>query len=151
MLMLIMLMRAKKMAASQKLFRVLRGVVCNSPSQSEIGTFFSHESIRSLAGTTKRWRGLQKQVLVPDLFGVNAKSQELSELFLGKVLRCESASCHCKSEIIINRHIIIRSSLTENGTEWSQRCTLDWRVPDCKCEKSKSKVVNYGIRIKNCV
>ena len=40
-LMLIMLMQGNQMAASQKLFRVWRGVVCNSPGQSEIGTFFS--------------------------------------------------------------------------------------------------------------
>ena len=41
------------MAASQNLFGVLRGVVCNPPSQSDIGTFFSHESTCSLAGTEK--------------------------------------------------------------------------------------------------
>jgi len=29
------------MAASQNILGVLRGVVCNPPSQSDIGTFFS--------------------------------------------------------------------------------------------------------------
>ena len=41
------------MAASQNFLGVLRGVVCNQSSQSEIGTFFSHESLCSLAGTEK--------------------------------------------------------------------------------------------------
>ena len=41
------------MAASQNVLGVLRGVVCIPPSQSDIGTFFSHESNCSLAGTEK--------------------------------------------------------------------------------------------------
>ena len=41
------------MAASQNLLGVLRGVVCILPSQSDIGTFSSHESPCSLAGTEK--------------------------------------------------------------------------------------------------
>ena len=56
-IMLIMLMRANKIAASQNLLGVLRGVVCNPPSQSEIGTFFSPFSPRSLAGTERGWKG----------------------------------------------------------------------------------------------
>ena len=41
------------MAASQNVLGVLRAVVCIPPSQSDIGTFFSHESTCSLAGTEK--------------------------------------------------------------------------------------------------
>ena len=48
-----------------KLFRVLRGVVCNSPSQSKLVLFSPQDSTTSLAELST-------------LFGVNAKFQELS-------------------------------------------------------------------------
>ena len=96
-LMLIMLMRANQMAASQNFLEFYGAWFSNPPSQSEIGTFFSPD--RSTFGGEKVRKN---EVLVPDLFGVNAKSQELSELFPGKVLRWESAYCfqrqiHCKN------------------------------------------------------
>ena len=66
------------MAASQNLLGVLRGVVCIPPSQSDIGTLFSHESTCSLAGTEK---------------GVNATFQNYIGTKVGKVLRCERGYC----------------------------------------------------------
>ena len=84
-------MRANKMAVTQNFSEFYGAWFAIRPANQKLEPFPPQESTTSLAGTEKGGKASRKKVLVPDLFGVITKSHELSELFLGRVLRCDNA------------------------------------------------------------